>query len=128
MEICGAPVRQYRPDELLPHCAELSANFADEFTSARGLMASLRQGRCRNGVAETALTNYISLLRSRRRNSVTLVTRMDRDGRTALTRGICRFVKYFRSFFPPGRRCNNSIRRDRRPRNYFGFDWHAKIS
>lgn len=44
MEICGVPVQLYRPDELLPHSAKLSANFVDEFTSARGLMASLRYG------------------------------------------------------------------------------------
>jgi len=44
MEICGVPVQLCRPDELLPHSAELSANFADEFTSVRGLMASLRHG------------------------------------------------------------------------------------
>lgn len=94
------PVRLYHLDELLPHSAELSANFADEFMSARGLIASLRHGATveRRDRRETTLINYISPLHSWRRDKITFITSMDRNSRIAHA-GKRRFVKYFKSFF-----------------------------
>lgn len=61
-----------RPDKLPSHSVKLSANFADEFTLAQDLMASLRHGAtAEDEIVETALTNYISLLQSWRHDSVT---------------------------------------------------------
>lgn len=75
------------PSRVLGHSAKLSANFADEFTSARGFDGVITSPRdSGDEVVETTLTNYTSLLRAAGTMAL-LVTRMDRNDQAGLPRG-----------------------------------------